>query len=145
MALFAKLDQNNIVVDLIEIDDIHLKEPINGKDEELLGIAHCIKMYGGMWKQTSSTIRSHLAGIGYFYDSSLDAFIPPKPYDSWILNNESLLWEAPIPKPLQSEIKDNEDNGIILTWDEENTSWKFMDTKILTPETQEFINKNRIK
>jgi hypothetical protein len=145
MALFAKLDQNNIVIDLIEIDNIHLKEPINGKDEEILGIAYCIKMYGGMWKQTSTNMRVHLAGIGYSYDSNLDAFIPQKPYNSWILNNDTLLWQPPIPKPSNSEIKENEDNGFILTWDEQNISWKFMDTKLLTEENINFINNNIIK
>jgi hypothetical protein len=58
--------------------------------------------------------RKNYAGIGYTYDKDRDAFIPPKPFDSWLLNEESCLWEAPVPRP---------DDGNDYTWDEDTTSW----------------------
>jgi len=58
--------------------------------------------------------RKNYAGIGYTYDKTLDAFIPPKPYDSWVLNEETCLWEPPTPRP---------DDGKDYRWDEETTSW----------------------
>jgi len=58
--------------------------------------------------------RKNYAGIGYTYDATRDAFIPPKPYDSWVLNEDTCLWEAPVPRP---------DDGKDYTWDEETTSW----------------------
>jgi len=58
--------------------------------------------------------RKNYAGVGFAYDRERDAFIPPKPYDSWILNEESCLWEAPVPRP---------DDGNNYEWDEETTSW----------------------
>ena len=62
----------------------------------------------------SKALRKNFAGIGYSYDSVRDAFIPPKPFDSWVLNENTCLWEAPIPKPT---------DGKQYKWDEENTAW----------------------
>lgn len=67
---------------------------------------------GGVHLQNGEPLRKNFAGIGYAYNKQLDAFIPPKPYNSWILNEESCLWEAPIPKP--------EGN---YSWDEQTQSW----------------------
>jgi len=58
--------------------------------------------------------RKNYAGVGFTYDRERDAFIPPKPYDSWVLNEESCLWEAPVPRP---------NDGNDYEWDEETTSW----------------------
>ena len=71
---------------------------------------------GGTWIQTSynGNIRKNYAGIGYTYDESRDAFIPPKPYSSWILNEDTCVWEAPIPMPSDDKR---------YKWNEENTSW----------------------
>lgn len=63
--------------------------------------------------------RKNYAGIGYTYDSVKNAFIPPKPYNSWVLNKETCLWEAPVPMP--------QDEENIYFWDEENLSWKAYD------------------
>ena len=62
----------------------------------------------------SKAFRKNYAGVGYTYDHSRDAFIPPKPYDSWVLNESSCLWEAPVAYP---------DDGQMYTWNEETTSW----------------------
>jgi hypothetical protein len=77
----------------------------------------------GVWKQTSynNNIRKNYAGVGYTYDSNRDAFIAPKPYNSWILNEQTCLWDAPVARPelTQEQI----DNNQYYTWDEENQSW----------------------
>jgi hypothetical protein len=74
----------------------------------------------GEWIQTSYTgsIRKNYAGIGFTYDTKLDAFIPPKPYDSWVLNEETCNWESPVPYPTDS----NE-----YIWNEETQSWGLID------------------
>ena len=71
----------------------------------------------GTWVQTSynASIRKNYAGIGYTYDSSKDAFIPPKLYDSWIFNESTCLWDPPIPYP---------DDDNMYEWDEDNIEWK---------------------
>jgi hypothetical protein len=69
---------------------------------------------GGVHQQGGTPLRKNYAGIGYTYDSEKDAFIPPKPYDSWSLNEESCLWEAPVAYPT---------DGKIYRWDEPTTSW----------------------
>ena len=73
-----------------------------------------------IWKQTSynRNIRKNFAGIGYTYDQERDAFIPPKPFNSWILNDDSCIWEAPISKP--DDDKKYNWNEINQTWDEIN-------------------------
>ena len=92
MAHFAKLDENNIVLEVNVVNNDVLTE-----DEEASGIAFLTEWSGGYsnWKQTSynGTFRKHYAGIGYTYDSIRDAFIPPKPEGNWILNEETCLWE----------------------------------------------------
>ena len=71
---------------------------------------------GGNWVQTSynSNIRKNYAGIGYTYDLSKDAFIPPKPFNSWILDEDTCVYQAPVPMP---------NDGKPYRWDEETTSW----------------------
>ena len=64
-------------------------------------------------------LRKNFAGIGYTYDIERDAFIPPKPYDSWVLNEDTCLWDPPVPYP---------DDGNEYTWDEETTSWVVAET-----------------
>lgn len=68
----------------------------------------------GKWLETSNTIRKNFASIGYTYDAARDAFIPPKPFDSWTLNETSCLWEAPVEYP---------DDGQKYEWNEETTNW----------------------
>jgi hypothetical protein len=114
MAHFAKLDDNNIVIDVIVVHNNELLD--NGFETEAKGISFCQSLFGGKWKQTSynSNFRKNFATVGYVYDSVRDAFIPPKPYNSWILNEESCIWVAPIELP-----KDN--NKYI--WDEGLLNW----------------------
>lgn len=69
-------------------------------------------------KDQSKAYRKNFAGIGYIYDVDRDAFYPQSPYPSWILNEESCLWEAPIPMPL------NQKEGFVYIWQEETLSWK---------------------
>ncbi|CAB4160639.1 hypothetical protein UFOVP772_3 [uncultured Caudovirales phage] len=96
MAHYAILDENNIVIEVITG---------RNEDEVVNGISDWENHYGSLrgkvCKRTSynATIRKNYAGIGYFYDQTKDAFIAPKPYPSWILNETTCFWEAPIPYP----------------------------------------------
>lgn len=69
--------------------------------------------YGGVHANGSTPLRKNYAGIGYTYDSQRDAFIPPQPYSSWALNEDTCLWDAPVPKPTDG----------LYDWDEATTSW----------------------
>jgi len=115
MAHFAQLDDNNIVLQVIVVHNNDCE--INGVESEAKGIVFCQTLLGGTWVQTSynGNIRKNYAGIGYVYDRARDAFIPPKPFESWLLNETICLWEAPIPYP-------NDDK--FYSWDETTTSWK---------------------
>lgn len=117
MANFAKLDDQNIVIEVnavanAVIDDLPFPE------SEIVGIAFLTDWSGGYtnWKQTSynANFRKNYAGIGYTYDSVLDAFVPPKPYPSWLLNTETCQWQPPTPYP---------SDGNVYTWDEATQSW----------------------
>ena len=124
MAHFCQLDENNIVTQVIVVDNKEIADPHTGEEDEILGIAFCKKLLGGKWVQTSynGNIRKRYAGIGYSYNASLDAFVAPKPFASWVLNNESADWEAPVAQPTLT--KKQQDDGSFYTWDEETTSWK---------------------
>lgn len=127
MAHFAKLDQNNIVV-FVTVG----RDEDNGKEAELTA------QTGDVYKQTSynthggihydpstkqpsadqtKAFRKNYAGLGYTYDEQRDAFIPPKPFASWILNETSCLWESPIPYPNDNQRYD---------WDETTQQWKLL-------------------
>ena len=116
MAHFAQLDANNVVTRVIVVANKDTADA-NGVEEEHIGVAFCEKLFGGTWKQTSynGNMRKNYAGIGYTYNADIDAFAPPKPFASWVLNNETAQWEAPIPMPT---------DGKMYTWDEATTSWK---------------------
>ena len=89
MAHFAELDTNNVVTRVIVINNEETHD-VNGIENEELGVAYCRRLFGinTNWKQTSynGNIRFRYAGIGYSYDTTLDAFITPQPYPSWILD-----------------------------------------------------------
>jgi len=87
-----------------------------GNESEVVGQAFCNSLIIGNWKQTSynGTIRKNYAGIGYTYDSTRDAFIPPKPFASWLVNETYCLWEAPTPMPT---------DGKRYSWSEEQLVW----------------------
>ena len=118
MAHFAKLNENNVVVDVNVVHNNELLDE-NKQESEAKGIAFLTAWSGGYsnWKQTSynGTIRKNYAGVGFTYDSSRDAFIPPQPYASWTLNEATCQWDAPTPMPVEE--------GKFFTWDEETTSW----------------------
>lgn len=118
MAHFAQIDENNVVVQVLVVSDAeeHRGQEFLADD---LGL-------GGTWKKTSyntqggvhalggTPYRKNYAGIGYKYDAARDAFIPPKPFNSWVLNDDTCLWEAPVAYPT---------DGKMYTWDEASTSW----------------------
>jgi hypothetical protein len=100
MAHFVELDNDNNVLKVIVVDNNDILDE-NGNESEEIGINFCTRLLGGIWKQTSynGNFRKNYAGIGYKYDEERDAFIPPKPFESWILNEETCQWVAPIPYP----------------------------------------------
>ena len=133
MASFAKIE-NNIVITVVSVVNDVLKDS-NGVEQEQLGIDFLKKLYNepnAVWKQTSyntiggvhssggTPFRKNHAGIGYTYDSNRDAFIAPKPFNSWILNEDTCIWEAPIAYPVDSNINN------IYTWNEEILNWELM-------------------
>jgi hypothetical protein len=117
MAHFAKLDNNNNVLEVIVVNNDVL-DPIN---EEQSGVDFLTEWSEGYtnWKQTSynGSFRKNFAGIGCIYDSVRDAFIHPKPHNSWILNSETCQWESPVKYP---------NDGNFYLWDEVNQSWNLI-------------------
>ena len=99
MRRFAEIDENNIVLRvLVANDEAWLTENL-----------------GGTWLESfDDGTRVRRAGAGFTYDADLDAFIPPKPYESWVLNEDTCLWEAPIPMPTEGD----------WTWDEQAGAWE---------------------
>lgn len=116
MAHFAELDANNVVLRVIVVGNADTSDA-NGVEKEHIGAAFCEKLFGGTWKQTSynGNMRKRYAGIGYTYSAELDAFVPPKPFPSWTLNNTTAEWEAPVPMPVVE--------GKRYAWNEETGSW----------------------
>jgi len=116
MAHFAELDENNVVKRIIVVGNTDTSDA-HGVEKEHIGAAFCERLLGGTWKQTSynGNMRKRYAGIGYTYDASLDAFIAPKPFASWTLNNTTADWEAPVAKP---------DDGKAYIWNESTLSWE---------------------
>lgn len=115
MAHFAEIDENNIVQRVVVINNNILLDS-NSNEQESLGVEFCTQTFGGTWKQTSynSNIRKNFASLGYSYNSSIDAFVPPKPFDSWVLDTEIAEYVAPVDRP---------NDGNQYTWNEETTSW----------------------
>jgi len=126
MASFAKIGLNSKVIEIQSVVNEVLHDS-NGVEQENIGIDFLTKLTGwAIWKQTSyntlggvhnnggTPLRKNYAGIGYTYDEDRDAFIPPKPYASWILNEDTCLWEAPSAMP---------DDGERYEWNESTTSW----------------------
>ena len=113
MAHFAKIE-NNIVTQVIAVANEELLE--NNVESETKGASFCERLFGGDWKQTSynGRIRKNYAGIGYIYDESRDAFIPPQPFPSWMLVEDTCQWTAPIAMPT---------DGKLYSWDEATLSW----------------------
>jgi hypothetical protein len=118
MAHFAQLDNKNNVIS-IEVVNNEVITDVDGNEQEQVGVDFLTQHNGGVgwYKQTSynGTFRKNYAGIGYTYDSTRDAFIPPKPYNSWTLNEDTCQWEAPVAYP---------DDDNMYNWDEATTNWK---------------------
>jgi hypothetical protein len=114
VAHYAKIE-NGVVTQVIVVDNKDTADA-SGVEKEHIGAAFCERLFGGTWKQTSynGNVRKNYAGIGYSYNADIDAFVPPKPYASWILNNDTAQWESPVPMPADGEK---------YTWDEATTSW----------------------
>ena len=115
MSHFAELDENNVVTRVIVVANKDTADA-NGNEVESIGVAFCQRLLGGNWVQTSynAKFRKNYAGIGYTYDAAIDAFVPPKPYPSWVLNPDTAQWEAPVPMPT---------DGKMYSWDEATQSW----------------------
>jgi hypothetical protein len=115
MAHFAELGENNVVLRVIVVDNKDTSDA-NGVEVESIGAEFCRNLLGGTWKKTSynANIRKNYAGIGYTYDSERDAFIPPKPYASWVLNEDTCRWEAPVAYPTDEKL---------YQWNEDTVNW----------------------
>jgi len=115
MAHFAQLDENNVVTQVVVINNNELLD--NGVECEEKGIDFCKSVFGPdtIWKQTSynKSFRKNYAAIGYTYRSDIDAFVAPKPFASWVLD-EDAQWTAPIPMPI---------DGSAYTWNEDAGNW----------------------
>jgi hypothetical protein len=106
MSHWAEIDENKIVLRVLVGNN---SEPDEGEA--------FMNSLGGTWVKTSynGTIRKNYAGVGFSYDPERDAFIAPQPYPSWVLNEDTCQWEAPVAYPT---------GGIMYVWDEETTDWK---------------------
>lgn len=118
MAHFARINSTtNIVIEVnvVNNDDI---QNLPFPESESVGIQFLVPWFqeGTYWKQTSynSSFRKNYAGIGYTYDRNRDAFIPPKPYASWVLNEDTCLWDSPVPYPT---------DGKMYQWNEDQQNW----------------------
>jgi len=118
LAHFAEIDSNNIVLRVVVISDSNTADS-EGTETESIGVTHCQNLLGGTWVQTSynARIRKRFAGIGYTYDSTRNAFILPKPFNSWTLNETTCDWEAPVDLPADASASKT------YSWNEDTTSW----------------------
>ena len=134
MASFAKLNSENIVITVVSVVNEVLKDS-NGIEQESIGIQFLKNLYNepnAIWKQTSyntsggvhklggTPFRKNHAGIGMIYDETRDAFIPPKPFNSWILNETTCNWEAPVAYPVDSNVNNR------YKWNEEILNWELI-------------------
>ena len=122
MAHFAQLNEENLVTQVIVVANQDTADQ-DGVENEAIGIAFCQGLLGGNWKQTSynGRIRKNYAGIGYKYDADLDAFIPPQPFASWVLDNETCQWQPPVAMPTE---------GGPYTWSEERQAWELISEEV---------------
>jgi hypothetical protein len=131
MASFAKIGLNSKVIEVLSVHNNELKDS-NGIEQEVIGIDFLTKLTGwAIWKQTSyntvggvhsfggTPLRKNHAGIGYTYDETRDAFISPKPFNSWILNEDTCIWNAPVAMPT-TELEDNQ----YYSWNESILNWE---------------------
>ena len=112
MSHFAQIDENNIVTQVIVIEQDVVDTGLFGNPSSWIQTSYNTR--GGVHTQGGTPLRKNYAGIGDTYDSTRDAFISPKPYNSWVLNETSCLYEAPTPMPTDDKR---------YSWDEETTTW----------------------
>jgi len=120
MASFAKIGLNNKVIEVHSLHNNELKDS-NGVEQENIGIDFLTKLTGwAVWRQTSynNNIRKNYAGIGYTYDEDRDAFIEPKPFNSWVLNETTCQWDPPVAHP---------NDGKRYQWNDDSESWVLID------------------
>lgn len=113
MSHFAKINSENIVEQVIVIEQDVLNTGHWGDPASWVQTSY--NTHGGVHSLGGTPLRKNFAGIDYTYDAGRDAFIPPKPYASWVLNESSCLWEAPTEMPVEE--------GKIFVWNEDTTSW----------------------
>ena len=114
MSHFAQIDSNNLVTQVIVVEQEVINTGLFGPPSSWIQTSY--NTQGGGHLLGGTPMRKNYAGIGYSYDSVRDAFIPPKPYPSWVLNNASCLWQAPTPMPVEA--------GKIFVWNEEILAWE---------------------
>ena len=121
MAHFAQLE-NNIVTQVIVVSNQDILDE-QGQELEQKGIDFCSNLLGGTWIQTSynGRIRKNYAGVGYTYDETLNAFIAPKPYNSWLLNETTCQWKAPVDMPTDEKM---------YSWNEETLTWDVVNEQL---------------
>lgn len=124
MAHFAEIDEQGVVLRVLVVDNAQENDGQNFLANTLgLGgtwVKTSYNTVGGVHTNGGTPLRKNYAGIGYTYDSDRDAFIPPKPFASWTLNEDSCLWDAPVAYPT---------DGALYTWNEETTSWDLVPTE----------------
>lgn len=122
MAHFAEINHENQVLRVVVVGNDDCKDQY-GQESEEVGIAFCKSLFGDYtnWRQASysGSLRKNYPSVGYTYDDMRNAFIPPKPYESWRLNEATCMWESPVPMPEQDP-----ENPAIYNWDEQNQEWK---------------------
>lgn len=112
MAHFAQIDSNNIVTQVLVIEQDVVDTGLFGEPSSFVQTSY--NTHGGVHTLGGTPLRKNYAGIGYSYDSVRDAFIPPKPFNSWVLNEDTCLYEAPTPMPTDDKR---------YSWDEDTLSW----------------------
>jgi hypothetical protein len=112
MSHFAKVE-NGTVTQVIVVEQDVLDTGLFG--EPSLWVQTSYNTHGGVHLLGGTPLRKNYAGVGYTYDSERDAFIPPTPFNSWLLNEDTCLWEAPTPMPT--------DDTLLYSWDEATLSW----------------------
>ena len=121
MAHFAELNSDNIVLRVVVVANSDTATE-DGTENESIGVLFCQKLFGGTWVQTSynGNFRKNYAGVGSTYDSTRNAFYSPKPFNSWVLNESTCVWEAPVSMPSDAG---EGDPPKMYRWDEDSTSW----------------------
>lgn len=130
MGHFALLDEDNIVLNVIVVDDLDIQDE-NGIEKEEIGIKFCNNIFTGNWIQTSrsSKFRKKFAEKGDSYDKERDAFISPKPYESWLFNESTCQWEPPVPNKYKDFLSEYGQVGGEAIWREDLQKWEYTGPK----------------